>query len=117
MSLTPIQERRLKQVEDEIVFLQKEKEKKGLWYALRLSWIVVMLVYISNFFFALLLENTSLSDYVNEYGWKKILTSWAFWFLVDYFFVVRGNHQTLKNKKKELAKLRIKYGLVEKAVS
>jgi hypothetical protein len=117
MNLTPLQERRLRQVEDEIIFLQKEVEKKGIWFALRFSWMTVMIFYIVGYFFDYLFDRTLLTDYVNEFGWIKILTSWIFWFLIDYHFIVRENNRRLRAKIKELAELKIKYGLTKKAVS
>ena len=99
MSLTPIQERRLRQVEDEIIFLEKEIEKKGIWFALRLAWITLMAGYLGGYFLDYLLERKSLSAYIHEFGWIKILTGLLFWFAIDYFFIVKENHRSLRNKK------------------
>lgn len=117
MNITPLQERRLQQVKDEIVFLEKEVQKKDWLFALRLSWIIVMLVYIVEYLFYLLTEKKSLPVYVKEYGWLKILTNWIVWFLVNYVMMVMSNKKQLKLKKRELSELIKKYGLTEETVS
>jgi len=115
MNLTPLQERRLQQVKDEIVLLEEKVEKKDWLFALRLSWITVMAIYITEYLFDLLTEKKSLPVYVHEYGWLRILTGWIFWFVFDYVLMVSGNKKNLKLKRKELADLNKRYGLTEKA--
>jgi hypothetical protein len=100
MSLTPLQERRLQQVKDEIVFLEKEIKKKDWLFILRFSWITVMVIYITEFLFDFLTVKKSLLVYVHEHGWIRILMSWIFWFVFDYVVMASGNKKNLRLKKK-----------------
>ena len=117
MNLTPLQERRLQQVKDEIVFLEKEVKKKDWFFVLRFSWITVMAIYITEFLFDLLTVKRSLPVYVHEHGWIRIFMSWIFWFVFDYVIMASGNKKNLRLKRKELTDLQNKYGLTEKAAS
>lgn len=117
MNLTPLQERRLQQVKDEIVFLEKEIKKKDWLFVLRFSWITVMAIYITEFLFDLLTVKKSLPVYVHEHGWIRILMSWIFWFVFDYVVMASGSKKNLRLKRKELADLQNKYVLTEKAAS
>jgi hypothetical protein len=116
MNLTSLQERRLKQTEYEIAFLERETKRRGIWFSFWFSLVTIIIFYISGYFLDYFLEKASLVTFVQNIGWIKFLAGWAFWFLIDYFFIVRSNRQHLKNKKKELAHLKIKYGLTEEAI-
>jgi hypothetical protein len=54
MNLTPLQERRLQQVKDEIVFLEKQTKKKGIGFAIWFSLVCIILGnivgYLTEFF-------------------------------------------------------------------
>ena len=117
MSLTPLQERRLKQTEDQVIFFEKQIREKGVWYAARFAFVLVIGFYIVGFLFDYFIEKKPLQQYVNEFEWGKLLFSFLFWFGVNYFFEVRSNHQQLKKTKRELEQLKKKYGLVEEPVS
>lgn len=117
MNLSPIQERRLLQVQNEIAFLEKEAKKKNAWFAIWLSGIAVFVSYLVGYFIDWAMDGTSVPDYVKANGWLRILSGWVFWFLTGYFFFVRSIHQNLKIKKKELAGLKIRYGLHQETVS
>ena len=113
MNLTPLQERRLQQVKDEIVFLEKQTKKKGtgfaIWFSLGCIIFGNLVVYLIGF----LILHKSLSAYLHDYGWPDLLRSWLIWLLATYFFIVRGNHQALNLRRKELEQLHRKYGLSE----
>lgn len=111
MTLSPVQERRLYQVEKEIAFLEKEVKKKNVWFALWFSGITALAGYITEYFIGWALDRTSLSAYMTERGWLQFLRGWVLLFLIGYFFFVRSIHQSLKLKKKELAQLKLKYGI------
>jgi hypothetical protein len=113
MNLTSLQERRLKQTEHEIVFLEKETRRRGVWFSFWFSLLTVIIFYVSGYFFDYLFERTSLPAFIEKFRWVEFFAGWVCWFLIDYFFIVRSNQQRLKNRKKELVQLKIKYGLTE----
>ena len=117
MNITPIQERRLQQVKDEIVFLEKEDQKKGWLFVLILSLVQVILIYLLEYLFHLLTDKKSFVVYLQEYGWLRFFTSWIFWLLFDYVVMVSGKKKQLKLKKWELLELNKRYGLTEETVS
>jgi hypothetical protein len=117
MNLTPLQERRLQQVKDEIVFLEKQTKKKGIGFAIWFSLACIIFGNTVGYLTEFLTDHKSLSVYIHNYGWLGLLRSWIIWLLASYFFIVRGNHQMLKLKRKELSELNKRYGLTEKATS
>lgn len=117
MSLTPLQERRLLQVQQEIAFFEKQTSKRRVWFAVWFSAVTVIIIYSINFFGDWITDATSISSFVSSLSWVKIVGTWVFWFLFDYFFFVRSNFQQLKLKTKELSQLKAKYDLVEEPLS
>jgi len=117
MNLTPLQERRLQQVKNEIVFLEKQTKKKGIGFAIWFSLASIIVGNAVSYFIEFMTVHTALSVYIHNYGWPGLLRSWFIWLLATYFFIVRGTYQALKLKRKELAELNRKYGLTEKAAS
>jgi hypothetical protein len=113
MSLTTLQERRLKQTEYEIAFLERQTKRRGVWFSVWFSLLTMVVFSVSDYLF----EQKSFSVFIQNNSWIKFFAGWALWFLIDYFFIVRSNQQQLKNKKKELAQLKIKYGLTEETFS
>ena len=113
MNLTPLQQRRLQQVEDEIVFLEKQTKKKGIGFAIWFSLACIVFGHLVVYLPALLIKHKPLSVYVQDFGWPDLLRSWLIWLLATYFFIVRGNHQALKIKRKELEELNRRYGVIE----
>lgn len=113
MNLTPLQERRLQQVKDEIVFLEKQTKKKGLGFAIWFSIASIIVGNLVTYGFEFLVNHKTFSVYIHDNGWRSLLFSWVIFLLSIYFFVVRGNHQALKLKRKELEELHKKYGLNE----
>lgn len=111
MNLTPIQERRLKQTEERITFLEEQVATKDTWLGVKLSAITVALMCIFTAFFDMLIEKRSFSQFLTNYGWLRILVQWIFWFIIDYLFIVHSNKRELRSIRKELQELRIRYGL------
>jgi hypothetical protein len=117
MNLSPLQERRLQQVKDEIVFLEKQTKKRGIGFAIWFSFVCMVSGHLVSYLIEFLIDRTSLSVYVHNESWLNFLRSWIIWLLATYFFIVRGNHQALKLKRKELAELNRKYSLTEETTS
>ena len=115
MNLQPVQKRKLEFLEENIARLEKQVPGKGIWYAIRLSFIIAVLFYIVGFPFDYFTEGKSMVAYVNEYHPLRLLFNWLFWFLFEYFILVRGNQQLLRKYQNELAEAKIKYGLNEES--
>jgi hypothetical protein len=113
MKLTPLQERRLQQVKDEIIFLEKQIKKRGVGFAVWFSLVCMIFGYVASYFIEFLIDHKSFSVYIPQESWVSFLRSWIIWLLATYFFVVRGNYQALKLKRKELEDLHRKYRLTE----
>lgn len=117
MNLTPLQERRLQQVKDEIVFLEKQTKKRGIGFAIWFSLCCIIVGHLVVYLIWFLIDRKSLSEYFHNYGWTDLLRSWLIWLLATYFLIVHGNHQALKLKRKELEELYRRYGLIEEESS
>jgi hypothetical protein len=112
MNLTPLQERRLEQVKDEIVFLEKQTKRRGIGFAIWFSLVCIILGNLVSCLIGFLIDHKPLTVYIHDYSWMSFFRNWVIWLLATYFFVVRSNHQALKLKRKELEELRKKYGLI-----
>ncbi|HEX6332816.1 MAG TPA: hypothetical protein VFZ78_01240 [Flavisolibacter sp.] len=115
--MTPLQQRRLAQVQSDIAYYEKQVQKKGTWFALRISWIITIIGFFVEFAWEYFQEDQTLVTFVNTYKWFTIVTRWAFWFMIFYFLDVKGNRKTLERRRVELETIRKKYGLVEEPVS
>ena len=117
MSLTPLQERKLRQTEDQIIFLEKQTKKQDVLFAVQSAWMMVIGIYIVGYFFDLITEGKSLPAYVNDEGYGEIITGFIMWFIIDYFLFVKGGRSELKRTKKKLEQLKKRYGLTKETVS
>lgn len=117
MSLTALQERRLKQVKNEIVFLERQTKRRGIGFAIWFSLVCTVLGNMVSYFIEFLIDRKAITVYVHENSWVSFLRNWIIWLLVTYFFAVRSNHQALKLKRKELEELHKRYGLTEEKTS
>jgi hypothetical protein len=111
MNVTSLQQHNLHNYEKEIALLEQQVKTKGVWYALQLSWIFVIGLYITGYFFDALIESKPLMQYLAENSWLRILFSWFFWFIIDYFWLVKGFSRELKKKKEAYESYKIKLGV------
>lgn len=103
MNLTALQKRKLTQFQDDIAFLEKRLKTESLLKNVRLGWIITMLIYISRFLVNLVTDGETIPQFIEAYGWKKILFDAAWWIGFNYFFTRIGLNQDLKLRRKELA--------------
>jgi hypothetical protein len=116
MSTPFVRELRVRRLKDDIERFEMLTKTQGLFYALKLSWITTMIIYLTSYFFDFLFDRTDLPVFVAEYGFIKIIITWVFWFIIDYFWLVRNNHLELKKSKIELEKYLKKYPELEKSI-
>ncbi len=110
MNLTPLQQRRLQQTKEEISFYEKRLRKKGIPIYLKASVFVVAAIFLFNLLWDVFIEKKTWANAIAIFNWKETAIQFLFWLLVYYYFF-RGEGYQLRNKKKELAMLRKKYGM------
>jgi hypothetical protein len=101
MNPTPLQIRKLNQLQNEVLVAEAQLKKRNIWFAIRFAWVIAMGSYIVGYFFDAIVEGQTLVEYVNDYGWASILRDFLFWFVFNYF-AFSSNRQLLNKSKKEL---------------
>ncbi len=91
MSTPFVRELRLRRLKEDIERFEMLSKNQGLFYALKLSWLTTMIIYITSYLFDLLYDHTRLPAFVAEYVFIKIIITWIFWLIIDYFWLVRNN--------------------------
>jgi len=74
MNLTPLQERRLQQVKDEIVFLEKQTKKKGIGFAIWFLLVCIILGNIVGYLTEFLTDHKSSSVYIHNLWLSRSFT-------------------------------------------
>lgn len=115
MNLTPLQERRLRQTEDQIVFLKKQVQTRGAWYVIRSALFYVVLFYTIDFLTGIFIDKKLLMQYFADVSWLKFLFNWIVWIGIQYLVLIKDNNDQLKHKRRELQELRKRYALTEDA--
>lgn len=101
MNPTPLQTRKLNQLQNEVLIAEAQTKKRNIWFAVRFAWVIAMGSYIVGYFYDAIVEGQTLVAYVNDYGWASIVRDFSFWFVFNYFAFF-SNRQLLNKSKKEL---------------
>lgn len=115
MNLTPSQERRLRQTEDQIAFFEKQVQTKRAWYVIRSALFYAVLFYTIDFLTRIFIDKKSLTQYFADVSWLKFLFNLIAWIGIQYLTVIKDNNDQLKHKRRELQELRKRYALTEDA--
>lgn len=89
------------QLKSEVTYYERRLKSVGL-RALKVIFVLALLVVIGNCLFNVIIEKESFKEWLERFGWKNLIFHFLFWTLICYLILAQKNYYYLKNKKREL---------------